>query len=537
MKRMVWLAIIVIVVAATAAGGGWYFTRRALTQTGAQTTGGTATAMQTAKVTSVTELSSIQSSGSVAPLQQESLSWKATGTVATVNVKVGDTVKKGDVLMSLDVASVSQSVLQAQVDLVSAKTALANLQHPSNTDISTARKAVVDAEQALKDAEQNLKYVENPLSQTLYDTLADKKLALETALANQQLARVGSESSAVKTSLDDKNLAYSRLQRAQTAMDDCNKISCGERVQRENELNAAQQNYQKADNAYNAAVLTYNTSVANQGGDVRTAQKAYDEALANVNAAKAGPNPLSVKTYTAAVEVAKADLADKQRAFAELIQGGNADDLAAAEAKVLSAQATLDTTHINAPFDGEILEVNYLPGDTANSTDAAVVIANRSQLHVDVAVDEADISDVAAGNVTSLTFDSLPSLSLDGSVAQIIPYGTVDSGLVKYTVRVNMKKIDPKVLIGMTSSVTIITGSHDGVLAVPYDAIQLSGTQEYVNRVQVDGTIEKVNVVSGSQQGDLITVTGGLKVGDTLQVPTKTATTTTNRGGGPLGGP
>ena len=94
MKRIYWLLLIGGVATAGAIGGGLYFANRAQPQAG-----GTAAAVQTAQVTTVTEVSSVESSGSVAPLQQEALSWKTTGTVATVIVKVGDQVHKGDVLM------------------------------------------------------------------------------------------------------------------------------------------------------------------------------------------------------------------------------------------------------------------------------------------------------------------------------------------------------------------------------------------------------------------------------------------------------
>jgi multidrug efflux pump subunit AcrA (membrane-fusion protein) len=105
--------------------------------------------------------------------------------------------------------------------------------------------------------------------------------------------------------------------------------------------------------------------------------------------------------------------------------------------------------------------------------------------------------------------------------------------LVKYTVRVQLANIDPKVFIGMTANVDIVTSTTQGALAVPLNSIQLDGAHEFVNRVKADGTLERVNVVSGLTQGDLVVVTGELKPGDTVQVlaPKSSATN-----GGPFGG-
>src|SRR3979409_1457535 len=67
----------------------------------------------TAQVTTLTAVSSVDSTGAVEPEQSASLSLKTTGTVATVAVKVGDHVKAGDVLMTLDPASAPNNVIQA----------------------------------------------------------------------------------------------------------------------------------------------------------------------------------------------------------------------------------------------------------------------------------------------------------------------------------------------------------------------------------------------------------------------------------------
>src|SRR5438105_4075335 len=74
--------------------------------------------LETAQVTSLTAISTVESSGTVAAQQSTSLLWKTTGTVAEVNVKVGDKVKAGDVLLKLDPVSAPGNVIQSQADLI-----------------------------------------------------------------------------------------------------------------------------------------------------------------------------------------------------------------------------------------------------------------------------------------------------------------------------------------------------------------------------------------------------------------------------------
>jgi len=173
---------------------------------------------------------------------------------------------------------------------------------------------------------------------------------------------------------------------------------------------------------------------------------------------------------------------------------------------------------VKAPFDGEVLVVNYHPGDAVSQSLAAVMLANRSQLRVEVPIDEIQISQIQAGDAVTVTLDSLPGLAISGTVGWINPVGSTVQGLVKYTVRVDLAESDPRVLLGMTANVSIVTDVQAGALAVPLDAVQLDQDGEFVNRVKADGTLERVNVVSGQLQGDLVIVAGNLKPGDTVQI-------------------
>lgn len=487
--------------------------------------------IETGEVTQITAVSSVESSGPIAAQQSGNVFWTANGVVGAVHVKVGDQVKKTDVLMEIDPLSATQNVILAQADLINAQKALDELMNPSESKIAEARKAVADAQDALDKAKQDLTYVENPVGKALYDAIDDAKLKLDTALANAQLQHVSSDASAVKTAEDDMNLAYTRLQRAQTAVEDCDKISCGERDRREQELTNAQKEYQRTQDAYQTALLRYNTNVANQSDDVKKAQEDYDQAVRNLNAAQQGPDANKLAIARSKVEVAETTLADAQKTLDELLNGADPDDVAAAQARVLASASTVASMKVFAPFDGEVVAVNYQVGDTIQNSVAAVTLANRTQLHVDVSVDEGDVSTITLGDPVTVTLDSLPDLELQGTVAQINPLGSTVQGLVRYTVRVDLKTTDPRVLIGMTANVNIVTDTDEGALAVPLDAVQLDQQGEFVNRVKADGTLERVDITSGEVQGEVVVVKGPLTPGDTVQLVKPQPT-----GGFPFGG-
>ena len=69
---------------------------------------------QTANVTQTTLVTSVDSTGSIMPEATVDLSFGTSGTVATVKVTVGDQVKKGDVLATLDTTALQLKVTQAE---------------------------------------------------------------------------------------------------------------------------------------------------------------------------------------------------------------------------------------------------------------------------------------------------------------------------------------------------------------------------------------------------------------------------------------
>ncbi len=539
-----------------------------------------ATAPKTATVTTITAVTSVTSAGTVSAVQSGSLFWKTTGTVAQVLVQAGDQVKAGAPLMILDSLSVPQNVIQAQADLISARRALDDLLHPTDLSVANASVAVANAQdkldQLLKPKDTTLTNAEQAVARA-QDTL-DK--------AQKTLAEVKSPD--VKYYQDQLRIAQDAVTNAQQ------NVTLNDISQLQVSLRLAQKQLETATNVYNNAkdafaqcpaclkvfaydrmttwedaVNLYNDAVnqvqqlqtqidqSQRGGaqGVSTAQDNLDKATRNLAWALQGPEATTLAVDEAAVKVAeatladakknlndllnpdpkdvaaaKAALADAQDKLNHLVNGADPRDVATAQARLDGAQATVQGLTLTAPFDGEVVVVNFQPGDAVALTQAAVVLADRSALRVDAQVDEADIGQVAVGNSVSVTLEALPKLAVDGKVTWINGNGASVQGLVKYTVRIELAKNDPRILLGMTADVSIVTDTQLGALAVPLDAVQLDQQGEYVNRVR-NGAAERVNVTSGQIQGDLVVVAGPLQAGDSVQIiPPKAA------GGSPFGG-
>jgi HlyD family secretion protein len=218
------------------------------------------------------------------------------------------------------------------------------------------------------------------------------------------------------------------------------------------------------------------------------------------------------------VALAEANLADAQDKLDHLRNGADPRDLAVAQARLEAVQAAVSALTLTAPFEGEVLAVNCQPGDAVAPAQAAVTLANRRVLRVEAQLDEADMGQIAVGQPVSVTFETLPGVVLAGQVTWIDGNGTPVQGVVKYTVRVEMPQSEPRVLLGMTANVSILTQRQAGALAVPPGAVLRDEQGEFVNRIR-DGQVERVNVISGQVQNGLLVVAGALQPGDEVQLP------------------
>ncbi len=493
-----------------------------------------AAAAQTAQVRTLQAMTTVEASGAIEPRQQASLSWNTTGTIATVDVAVGDVVEAGDILMTIDAASAANNIIQAQADLITAQNALDDLMNPTPLSIANAEKAVADAEARLETLQKELRGLEHPDVAYYQDQVAKKEQALLQAQQNAEKSNIGDVTNALNAARDNLETKTNQLNDAKTAQAQCPGCTTLfiNATGRSMELKDAQDEYDAALNSFRIAELNYQQALANNADAVATAQDDLDDARANLANAQAGPEAADLAQQKVAVAQAEASLTDAQEKLDNLRNGPDPDDVTAANIRIRTALATLDSVSLRAPFAGEVLAVGYQPGDPISQATTPVVLANRTQLHVDVAVDETEVSQITVGDPVSITLDALPTLELPGTVGAIESFGATVQGLVRYNVRVDLQATDPRLYLNMTASAVIITEVQDNALAVPLDAVQYDNDGEFVNRVKADGTVERINVTSGVIDGDWVTVSGSLEAGDTVQL----APPEPPSPGGPFGG-
>ena len=446
---------------------------------------------QTATVKQTTLFTSVDSTGSIMPKTELDLSFGASGTVAEVKVAVGDQVKQGDVLATLDTANLQLKVTQAEQSYLLQQLTYSNTVQADPNDVAVAQASYDSALASYNAARQD------------YSSLADKEAVQCSSLTSAQAA------------LEQAQTAYDRLANDHQA-----------------------KNYLSSDWGPFQSVVNGLTN----------AQAAYEQAVANCNITKLSLNDSSLRSAQAQLQSAKATLDDLISPRTEK-QVQAAAALEQARLSLEQAKRNLTNATITAPYDGVITAVNVTPGEASGSS-AALTIADTSQLHVNVLVDETEIANVQTGQQAQVTLDALTGITLTGTVANIAPSGTVSNGVVNYTVRVDLDPTDAALKLDMTADASLIGEKHENVLAVPTTAIRTapalnrsnvqsgqSGTATTGSMVLVlqNGQPRPVPVTVGMTAGDLTEVSGNLQVGD--QVVLKSTTSTTNSSNQDFGPP
>ena len=167
---------------------------------------------------------------------------------------------------------------------------------------------------------------------------------------------------------------------------------------------------------------------------------------------------------------------------------------------------------LTAPISGSVYSVADLDSDST-ATDI-VVLSPDVSMSVTISVDETDILALAVGQTASVTVKSVSSDALSGEVTQIDK--TDASG--SYTAEILLDKV-PGMLPGMTASVDVRIEGVDDAILIPADALHQTSTGYYVYTDYDEQTQEfggRVDVIPGLSNSNFVQIKSGLSEGDTV---------------------
>jgi len=464
---------------------------------------------------------SITLNGTIISSESKSLSSTISDAeVKTVNVNVGDTVKKGDII-----AVLSTDKLEKQLEL--ANTQLDNTVRKNKLDIDEAGRSLVNAENSMNS--------QNAQAAADINTTTEKLHKSETDLLNAQ-------QDIQKYILEESGL--------QTEIDSCQDIYDSEQAvlrNKQRKLTRMQNGEDDGDESGDSSTTKLQLDIDQITNSQSDRQTHISELKTSLSEAQSKRKEAESKLETAkeSIESCKQSLQKSQLTLSETslnnqktIQDGQSNiEMAKRNAEYNEKNAQNDVEKIKdqineaviiSPIDGIVTNLNVSAGEIYKG-DVIAVVQNNKGFKASAEADQIDISDIAKNMKASISTKTTGDTEMTGEVTFVSPIpgitntskdsaSTSKSSSGNYPIEVTIKDPSSRLRIGMTAKIKIIENEAKDVMAVPSSYIMTDESGENVVYVKdADGSKRDVRVETGLKTDYYVEVKSDeLKEGDTI---------------------
>ncbi len=420
---------------------------------------GKQTDVLTYKVESKEFVQNVSLTGKVIAAKNVDMGFETSGRIAKVNFKVGDRVKKGQVIASLQngdaisnlqkasarlsevqSGSRSEEISIAQGDLVNAKN---NLDLSSQILKNELQNIYNKADEAVRSKIDNS--FTNPRSvNPQFNYSIDQSITLKDRLsANRLKITEIFEKWVGKTDIEDIDEVKLYITEIQNFINDANTA-----------ISIATEKSVSTD-------INYTTAQANKT-DILAARTNFTAAVNSFNQAQ-----ITYKNSIAELNRAENNFKLKQ-------SGGTQNEIAIQRADVTNAQSFVSKTLIVAPFDGVITKVDVKEGEISSPSTPVISMLNDGEYQIETYVSENDISKLEVDQKTKISLDAYGrDVFFEGMIISIDPAETIKDGVSTYRTKIQFSQKDERVKSGMTSNIDIETDRRLGVISIPQTAVVL----------------------------------------------------------------
>jgi RND family efflux transporter MFP subunit len=265
-------------------------------------------------------------------------------------------------------------------------------------------------------------------------------------------------------------------------------------------------------------------AVRDAKGTLDNAQKTYERR--NKLYEQGGISKKDLEASQLDVTKAEDDLRLAEKSASLHKETTNPSDLATARSKaqqatdhlaVLQAQAGYAT--IRAPFDGVVGDQFLFQGDFASAGTKMLTIADTSTVIVKAPLSVDASMHVHAGDVATIQPDSLPGVTLQGTVSLVGRAADPQSRSVELWI--TLPNADGRLRPNSAARVTVNSGGVPNAIVVPTAAVTLDATNANAGTVMVvddKSVAHEVKVTTGAHSRERTQITSGLHGGETVVI-------------------
>ena len=487
----------------------------------------------------------VDASGTVESNEAKTYFSPVTAKIEQMDLKTGDSVKKGDQLVTYNAEDLEKEEQKADLNLRSGELDYENTMNKSNKAVNkqAAAAASVDELQAMVDSQEAYVYdLKQQLAQVQMQSQIDAQAAAEQAQADAQAdAQAAAEeaASAYKKQMEEYNQA---VEEAQSAYDQAKEKELQCLTAKRNAQLAYDKNQDPSKEEQLSQALvnaTYDYEAAQV--EKENAQSTLQEVKANMPTASSGSygtenlgNTADTSTVNVdtsdlelAIEQATSDLSELQSELATKEAEAEADTGAVTaeeeeKMKITNNLAEIDSktakelvkeakAGIQAEFNGVVTDAQVVEGTSAAQGQQMFTIQNLDDVSVNLSVSKYDYDKLAEGQRAEIT---LGDYTYQGTVSRISRMATPnEKGAATISVSVDIDNPDENIFIGVDAKATIHAKEAKNVLIVPTEVVNIGKDGSFCYVVE-DGVITKKNVTAGISSDSYVEIKEGLDKGD-----------------------
>ncbi len=396
-------------------------------------------------------------SGTVESAETKSFFSEVSAPIDTVEVKVGDVVKAGDVLCTYDAEALDLAQKTAELSITQAEGSYNSLY----SAVGTA----------------NRKYAEGMNAQQI----------------NDRLDAITAEIDALKNKITEKQA------RMQQTITDINKTLNDYDQNRVSDAAEGYNHYDRKDDDGNELYLQ------------------SQEALADVNYAMSYDS--EIKAWNDQITALTEEQSHLSTAKASLVDGGTAQSSKAAyESAQLTGEDTVSKLQaakegIKSEFNGVVTEVAIVDGATAATGSKLVSLANLDDVQVTVQVSKSDLPKIAVGQAVDITINEKP---YNGEITKISGTASKNAnGVAVVATVIKVTNPDENIILGVEASNKIHAEKAENTIVLPYEYVGTDSQGDYVYVVE-NGIVTRKNVTVGIATSTEAQIVDGVSVGDKI---------------------
>ncbi len=464
-------------------------------------------AFSTHTVTTATIRFSITTSGVAQAVQEAVCSFGIAGRVSSVEVELGDEVKEGQQLASLESDTLENQLATAEANLLSARIRLQQIQEGASVaEKAAAEQAVVSAQVAFDTASDDLDDLLDGPSDAELAAAEERARSAESALlaAQDSLRKLQEGASEADLAAAEASvaLAEANLTSAKSLRTSAN----ASEQSAEAALQSAARTYCDTDDHIddicddfadiplsNRQVSRLNDSISLEEDDDEDPDAALVAATgALIQANSTYRSALAAKADAeAAVGAAETALASAQEALDEVKAGADPEELATAEAAVTAAEQALEAAQLQldelreGPTESAIAAAQGAVDSAEATLEAAIaarddLLAGADQEDIDLQGQQVQIAELAVEQARQNLEDATLTAPFDGTVAAIaISVGDLVTSVIPAITLLTPDALEVELTLGETDLPTIRVGQKGVIIfdAIPEKAYSLTVTE------------------------------------------------------------